>query len=53
MLFQKVLENCTANEITVNSSPYAAEIYHHLGFVDNAKEQITDGMRYIPMIYKK
>lgn len=53
LLFEKVLEECTANEITVNSSPYAVEVYRHLGFTDTAKEQITDGMRYTPMVYRK
>lgn len=52
-LFQTVLDLSLADEITVNSSPYAKEVYHHLGFEDTASEQITDGIRYIPMIYKK
>ena len=52
-LFQTVLEQSTADELTVNSSPYAQEVYHHLGFEDTAPEQVTDGIRYIPMIYKK
>jgi len=53
MLFQTVLDQSTAEEITVNSSPYAKEVYHHLGFKDTAPEQITEGIRYIPMLYKK
>jgi len=53
MLFQTVLDQSTTNEITVNSSPYAKEVYHHLGFEDTDQEQITCGMRYIPMIYIK
>ena len=48
-LFQKVLENATSNEITVNSSVYAIEVYHKLGFVDTDKEQIEDGIIYTPM----
>ena len=52
-LFELVLKNSTTNEITVNSSPYAVEVYHHLGFIDSDAEQITDGMRYTPMVYKK
>jgi len=52
-LFQTILDQGAADEITVNSSPYAKEVYHHLGFEDTAPEQITDGIRYIPMIYKK
>lgn len=50
-LFQAVLDESTAGEITVNSSPYAKEVYHHLGFQDTASEQISGGIRYIPMVY--
>ncbi|WP_346935954.1 GNAT family N-acetyltransferase [Clostridium sp.] len=50
-LFQIVLENSTGKEITVNSSPYAVEVYHRLGFVDIAPEETTNEIRYIPMIY--
>lgn len=50
-LFHTVVENSSSNEITVNSSPYAVEIYHRLGFADTAAEQITDGIRYTPMKY--
>jgi len=52
-LFEAVLLNSTANEITVNSSPYAAEVYHKLGFVDTDIEQTKDGIRYIPMKFKR
>ena len=51
-LFETVLEHSIADELTVNSSPYAQEVYHHLGFEDTASEQVTDGIRYIPMTYK-
>ncbi|GAA0765044.1 GNAT family N-acetyltransferase [Clostridium subterminale] len=50
-LFQIVLENSTGKEITVNSSPYAVEVYHRLGFVDIAPEETTNEIRYIPMVY--
>jgi len=52
-LFKIVLENSTAKEITVNSSPYAVEVYHRLGFVDIALEENTNEIRYIPMAYSK
>ncbi|MEA4970866.1 MAG: GNAT family N-acetyltransferase [Candidatus Pelethousia sp.] len=52
-LFNVVLENSTSNEITVNSSPYAVAVYRRLGFVDTEAEKTTDGMRYVPMIYRK
>lgn len=34
---------------TVNSSPYAVEIYRRLGFAATAPEQVMDGIRYTPM----
>ena len=34
---------------TVNSSPYAHEVYKHLGFVDTDKEQCVNGLKYYPM----
>ena len=37
--------------LTVNSSPYAAKIYRKLGFVDTDTEQVTNGIRYVPMKY--
>lgn len=52
-LFHAVLKNSTSNEITVNSSPYAKEVYHHLGFVDTDVEQVVSGMRFTPMVYRK
>lgn len=54
-LFHTVLEKCKSvnsiNTITVNSSPYAVEVYHRLGFVDTEKEQTVNGMRFTPMMY--
>jgi GNAT superfamily N-acetyltransferase len=53
-LFQIVEERCkehNISEITVNSSPYAIEFYHHLGFVDTDKEQTVNGIRFTPMVY--
>lgn len=52
-LFETVLKNSTSNEITVNSSPYAKNIYHHLGFENTDVEQIVTGIRFVPMIYRK
>ena len=34
---------------TVNSSPYAHEVYKHLGFVDTDNEQCVQGLRFYPM----
>lgn len=33
-LLDRVVENCTSNIITVNSSPCAVKIYRHLGFAE-------------------
>ncbi|NLI53610.1 MAG: GNAT family N-acetyltransferase [Clostridiales bacterium] len=40
---------CAGDVMTVNSSPYAVEIYRHLGFVPLSGEQVTDGIRFTPM----
>jgi GNAT superfamily N-acetyltransferase len=54
-LFHTVLEECKSNSncntITVNSSPYAIEVYHRLGFVDLDQEQTVNGLRFTPMSY--
>lgn len=38
--------------ITVNSSPYAKDIYERLGFIATDSEQVVNGIRFIPMIYE-
>lgn len=53
LLFDKIIEECCVEKLTVNSSPYATEIYHHFGFTDDMPEQIKDGIRYTPMTYFK
>ncbi|WP_419887846.1 GNAT family N-acetyltransferase [Neobacillus niacini] len=54
-LFLTVLEDCKSklniNTISVNSSRYAIEVYHRLGFVDCDEEQNVKGIRYTPMCY--
>lgn len=50
-LVEHVLINKAVGPITVNSSPYAVEIYHKLGFTATNTEQLTDGLRYTPMVY--
>lgn len=54
-LFQKVIEECklqsNVQNITVNSSPYAVDAYHRLGFIDTDKEQVVSGIRFTPMSY--
>jgi len=52
-LFQVVVENCAATEITVNSSPFAVEVYRHLGFADTDNEHNATGLRFTPMKFTK
>lgn len=54
-LVETVVEDCRNagyEEITVNSSPFAVEVYHHLGFVDTDDEQTVNGIRFTPMEYQ-
>lgn len=51
-LFEEILQGNDSKEITVNSSPFAVEIYRKLGFVETDKEHTRDGLRYIPMKFK-
>jgi len=37
------------NAVTVNSSPYAVEIYKRMGFEATDTEQVIKGMRFTPM----
>ena len=48
-LFSAAWNACRADGMTVNSSPYAVEIYHRLGFEPVSGEQLRDGIRYTPM----
>lgn len=50
-LFETMRADYAEREFTVNSSPYAVEIYRCLGFVPTDHEQITNGIRYTPMKY--
>lgn len=52
-LHSTILDYYKANSehsvMTVNSSPYAVEIYHRLDFIDTDAEQVVNGIRFIPM----
>lgn len=52
-LFQTIVNKCTAHEITANSSPFALDFYHSIGFCDKSGECLKDGIRYTPMVYTK
>jgi len=48
---EQYCRNGKQNSITVNSSPYAVEIYHRFGFKDTGSETVTNGIRFTPMKY--
>ena len=48
-LYEKVKSLNPNNYFTVNSSPFAHEIYKHIGFIDEAGEQVINGLRFFPM----
>ena len=48
-LFEAMLNDCDEKRITVNTSPYAVNIYKHFGFVPTDSEQETKGIKYTPM----
>lgn len=48
-LFTAAKEVCVCDTMTVNSSPYAVEIYRRLGFHALSEEQLVDGIRFTPM----
>ena len=50
-LFNAMRAGCGKHGFTVNSSPYAVEVYRHLGFAETDSEQLIDGIRFTPMIY--
>ena len=53
-LFQTYLSAGGWDCVTVHSSPYAVEVYRHLGFSPTAEEQLSpDGIRYTPMIWEQ
>ena len=56
-LFHRALQICQSNEpelseISVNSSPYAVQVYEKLGFRRTGKKQIRNGIGFIPMMLK-
>lgn len=52
-LFKKVISLTKEKEITVNSAPSAVETYKKLGFSITDCEQNINGIRFVPMVYKK
>jgi len=56
-LFQVVIgeiqKNTGETRITVNSSPYAIQVYEHLGFIKTGEQQEKDGIIFTPMEYSR
>ncbi len=48
-LLSRALACCPGAAVTVNSSPYALNIYEKLGFVADSPEQTVNGIRFTPM----
>lgn len=51
-LYNLVIEECknkTTKKITVNSSPYAHNVYLKLGFIDDNQMQEVNGIKFYPM----
>lgn len=51
-LFETMRRDYDKQEFTVNSSPYAVKVYERLGFQATDTEQVVNGLRFTPMIYK-
>ena len=51
-LFEAMRKDYVKQEFTVHASPYAVPVYERLGFRATDEEQLTDGLRYTPMIFK-
>lgn len=54
-LLERAIAECVENyrnipEIEVNSSLFAVQIYKKLGFVQTEREQILNGIRFVPMV---
>ena len=52
-LFERMTQDYAQQTFTVNSSPYSVEVYQHLGFEKTSEEQLADGIRFTPMVYRK
>jgi len=50
-VLEDLIKNKSAEQITVNSSPYAVKAYERLGFMKTGEQQEKDGILYIPMTH--
>ena len=53
MLFKACLKDNENNQITVNSSEYALDVYKKLGFIQIDSLKCEDGIRFIPMTFNR
>ena len=51
-LFETMRRDYAQQTFTVNSSPFAVEIYRHIGFQETDTEQVVKGLRYTAMKFK-
>lgn len=51
-LFAQMKAAFADKDITVNAAPYAVPIYRSLGFVPTDSEQLKNGIRFTPMIFR-
>lgn len=51
-LFEAMRKDYEKQEFTVHSSPYGVKIYEHLGFKATSEEQLVNGLRFTPMVFK-
>lgn len=51
LLFETMQRDYDEQKYTVNASPYAVEVYKHLGFYAVDNEKTTNGIRYTPMAF--
>lgn len=52
-LFEKLISESSCKCIIVHSSFYAKDIYTKLGFIQSGDIKEEDGIKYIPMEYKR
>ena len=53
LLFDAMRRDYADQVFTVNSSPYAVEVYRHLGFTPTDTERLANGIRYTPMRFEQ
>lgn len=52
-LVMEIIRDASAQNITVNASPYGAAAYQRMGFVRTGAAETAKGMTFIPMEYSK